>query len=379
MRILHLFLLLSFSTLISQETSEGKSTICLNMIVKNESAVIERCINSVKDIIDYWVIVDTGSTDGTQNLIKETLKDIPGELHEKPWVNFEHNRNEALRFAENKADYLLLIDADEKVVFSPDFTRPKLDLDYYFIQFEDKRLRFSKVFFINMHRDWQWIGTLHEKLSSETAKTSDTIPTMLCVRDTESSARSQDPLKYQKDAQILEDSLKKDPNNSRNVFYLAQSYLNAKESLKYYEQRAAMEGWDQETFWSLFMVAKIQEDLKFPFETIVDSYSKTFQYNCNRAEPLLYLSQFFIKNNQIVLAHSLAKLAATIPYPKEEGYIEPFVYDYASKYIQACTAHKLQNIEEATPLLKELHLKENLPDKIQKTIQTLLKDCLEKN
>src|SRR5574340_542399 len=94
-----------------------KKTICLNMIVKNESKVIERCLASVKPIIDTWVIVDTGSTDGTQAIVREFLKDIPGELHERPWVNFGHNRNEALELARGKADYLLLIDADDKLAY----------------------------------------------------------------------------------------------------------------------------------------------------------------------------------------------------------------------------------------------------------------------
>ena len=59
----------------STEEVQEKSqpTICLTMIVKNESQVIRRCIDSVKDYISYWVIVDTGSTDGTQDLIKEIM------------------------------------------------------------------------------------------------------------------------------------------------------------------------------------------------------------------------------------------------------------------------------------------------------------------
>ena len=48
-------------------------TICLNMIVKNESRVIKRCLESVKGFIDYWVIVDTGSEDGTQDMIKKII------------------------------------------------------------------------------------------------------------------------------------------------------------------------------------------------------------------------------------------------------------------------------------------------------------------
>ena len=75
------------------------------MIVKNESPVIEKCLASVKGMIDYWVIVDTGSTDGTQQIIKNFMKDVPGKLYERPWVNFAHNRNEALDLARNKTDY----------------------------------------------------------------------------------------------------------------------------------------------------------------------------------------------------------------------------------------------------------------------------------
>src|ERR1700722_13597203 len=85
--------------------TEAASQICLNMIVKNESHVIERCLASVKGIIDYWVIVDTGSTDGTQEIITNYLKDIPGELIERPWKNFGFNRTEALLLAREKGDY----------------------------------------------------------------------------------------------------------------------------------------------------------------------------------------------------------------------------------------------------------------------------------
>lgn len=76
------------------------------MIVKDEKNVIKRCLASVRDLIDYWVIVDTGSMDGTQEIIRDFLREIPGELHERPWVNFEHNRNGALELARHRADYL---------------------------------------------------------------------------------------------------------------------------------------------------------------------------------------------------------------------------------------------------------------------------------
>src|SRR5207253_8341109 len=100
-------------------------TICLVMIVKNEAAVIGRCLDSVKGIINHWVICDTGSTDGTQQVIEESLRGIPGQLEQVPWVDSGHNRTQALKFAKGKADYHLLIDADMTVTVHGEF-RDKL-------------------------------------------------------------------------------------------------------------------------------------------------------------------------------------------------------------------------------------------------------------
>src|SRR5579883_2825669 len=137
-----LFFCLIFCCLSIEAAAPSKRpTVCLNMIVKDESPVIERCLASVKKlgIIDYWVIVDTGSTDGTQKIIKKFMKDIPGKLYERPWKNFAHNRNEALALAKDKADYLLFIDADEQLSVSDNFTFPSLDEDCYLIDVKTEK------------------------------------------------------------------------------------------------------------------------------------------------------------------------------------------------------------------------------------------------
>src|SRR3990167_6567765 len=90
-----LFMLVSLSL---HAAAGVRSNVCLNMIVKNEAHVIERCLESVLPLIDSWVILDTGSTDGTQDVIRNFFaqRGIPGELFESPWVNFAHNRNQGL-------------------------------------------------------------------------------------------------------------------------------------------------------------------------------------------------------------------------------------------------------------------------------------------
>src|SRR5882724_2966701 len=95
--------------------------LCLNMIVKNEMANIERCLGAVADHITCWIIGDTGSTDGTQNFIKTFFasRNLPGELHSFPFKNFEQARNAALDCAYASplgCDYLLFADADMELV-----------------------------------------------------------------------------------------------------------------------------------------------------------------------------------------------------------------------------------------------------------------------
>lgn len=80
---------------ISTTTADAtRPTVALVMIVKDEAHIVTEAFDSVRGLIDSWCIVDTGSTDGTQELIRSYFAEagIPGELHEREWVDFAHNR-----------------------------------------------------------------------------------------------------------------------------------------------------------------------------------------------------------------------------------------------------------------------------------------------
>ena len=103
--------------------STSSRSICLNMIVKNEAPVIRRCLESVRPIIDYWVIVDTGSTDGTQDIIRDYLRDVPGELHERLGGISRITAPRRLSSA-RPGDYSLIIDADDALEIPQAFPFP---------------------------------------------------------------------------------------------------------------------------------------------------------------------------------------------------------------------------------------------------------------
>ncbi len=136
------------------------------MIVKNEAPVITRCLASVRPFIDHWVIVDTGSTDGTQDIVRDFLRGVPGSLHERPWRNFAHNRNEALELARPQADYVLFIDADEQLRVPEGFAWPALSADGYMFTCRMGDCEYLRNAMIAARVPWRWEGVLHEFLAA---------------------------------------------------------------------------------------------------------------------------------------------------------------------------------------------------------------------
>ena len=208
----------------------GRKTVCLSMIVKNEADVIERCLESVSKHIDYWVISDTGSTDNTKEIITDFFKkkNIPGTLLENAWVNFSHNRNISLNYAKDKADYILIIDADEEFIQDGKEEHfEDLTKDFYYIKSLFGNYEYYRVQLVNTNFHWQYDGVIHEYLHSDNAKTNSKLKGFYNLPRPE-GARSKDPNKYKKDALNFELALLDDPHNVRSWFYLAQSYKDAK-------------------------------------------------------------------------------------------------------------------------------------------------------
>ena len=364
---MHFFLLLlAFFLPLS---AEEKKTICLNMIVKNETKVITRCLASVKPIIDYWVIVDTGSTDGTQNLIKEYMKDIPGELHERPWKNFEHNRNEALEFAHEKADYLLIMDADDRLEYNASFSLPSLTQDAYLFWIKFGGMSYQRYQLISSKLPWKWEGVLHEALTCAVQPSSATLDGITYVVSCD-GARTQDPNKFRKDAAVLEAALKEQPDNTRYTFYLAQSYRDAGEyekSIAWYQKRVEQGGWDQEVFWSVLQIGLCQKALGKPDDIVIDSLLAAYRRRPHRPEPVYYLAEIYRHQGHYELAYSLIKLREVAPKPatKDILFYQDWCEEYGIPFELSISSYYVGKYQESLDLCDTLLAMKDLPNAIR--------------
>ncbi len=310
-------------------TGSGQ-TICLCMIVKNEDHVIRRCLESVLPAIDSWVIVDTGSTDGTQETIRSFLADVPGDLYQRPWVDFAHNRSESLAYAAGKADYLLVIDADEVLRYGENFIMPHLAVDSYDFEIRSGPVTYVKTQLLRESLQWRYEGVVHEYVTTDQPFTRERMPGLHTDRIPD-GARSRDPLTYRKDAVLLEGALLQEPDNARHMFYLAQSYVDAGElqlGIDRYRKRAAMGGWYEEVWSSLYQVARLTERTGGDWPEALEAYLLAFASHPHRAEPLYHIGLHYQANRQFALAHMFLSQALQIPLPQADIlFLEKSIYE----------------------------------------------------
>lgn len=347
--------------------------VCLNMIVKDEEKVIERCLSSVKDWIDYWVIVDTGSSDQTKSKIFNSLKNIPGELHDRPWVNFAWNRNEALSLAKTKADYLLFIDADDQLVVSQGFKKPIFVKDVYIAiqQDESRSIDTRCLLLAKSSLNWRWEGAAHESLLCPDVKSAELLQGVINLYGHDGN-RSQDPEKLQKVIQLLLDEQKKDPSNTKPVFYLASTYFSAKNyaaSKKMYEKRASMGGFEEEIFWSLYSIAKNEEFLGKDPNTVLNSLIRAHERRPARMEPIYDIISLYRKMDRVDLAYELAKKSydKKVP-PSDVIFVHSWIYEWGILWQYALCAIALNKKDEAAFAIEKLRAVSNLPDSLKSSI-----------
>ncbi|MGW3323397.1 glycosyltransferase [Streptomyces virginiae] len=345
-----------------------KATVCLNMIVKNEAPVIRRCLESVRPLIDTWVIVDTGSTDGTQEIIREFFGDLPGVLHERPWQGFGASRSEAIELARPGADYLLFLDADDVMEVQPGFRMPELTLDAYRLAVHHRPVVHWRPALVSTRLPWRYVGVLHEYLHCEGAYSSGALEgaNILIVGGGARGREGSEREKYLRDARILEQGLLEEPGNTRYAFYLAQSWRDAGEaakSLAAYDLRAGMGGFAEEAYCARLYAARLAARLDQPQAEVMDRYLRAHESRPTRAEALGDLARLCRAGSRWPLAYMFARQAVRIPRPDDTLFVEVDWYEWRALDELAVAAYwtgaYAESLECSERLLEEGKLPED--------------------
>ena len=346
--------------------------LSLAMIVKNESHVILECLNSVYKLIDYWVVVDTGSTDGTQDIIKKFFeeKGIPGELHEREWRGFGKSRTEALDLCKGKAEYAYMIDADDYL--QGEFKLPSGNkADSYALRLGREEFSWWRNQIFKLDADWEYVGVLHEYARSRNneqpiiAKLEGNY--RVVARTVGARNVGITPIeKYSKDAETLEKALIDEPDNIRYMFYLGQSYFDSQQwekAIEAYMRRAEKGGWGEEVYYALYRIAVAKAMLNRPWGEIMEAFLLAYNSRPIRAEPLYHIAQIYrTKFNMPAIAYMFAKAASDIPFPHGDILFVPdMIYNYAILDELAATAHAAGKFQLGYDVCRKLLIENKIP------------------
>jgi hypothetical protein len=330
--------------------ASSKPRICLNMIVKDEAHVIRRCLEKVRPFIDSWVIVDTGSTDDTREIIRQELAGIPGSLHQRPWKDFGTNRTEALQLArQSGAEYAFVIDADEEFQTRDGFSWPPLDADSYQLLQATGDNRFYRTQLMRLAMPWRYVGVLHEVATCQAARPPQRIEGASTYGHFDSARNKNAVEKYKADARVLEKALEHEPKNARYMYYLAQSYRDSHQNMQAehcYKRRAEMGGWEEEVWSSLYQIGLMRERLERPWTQILEAHLAAFNNRPTRAEPLVSLARYFRIKQIYGSALVFAKAALGMPKPNDILFLDSSSYEWRPLDEYAIASYWVGNCED---------------------------------
>lgn len=318
----------------------GKRVV-LNMIVRNEAKIIERCLKSLVKFIDFYDITDTGSTDGTPEIIENFMlaHGKAGDVRHIPFKSFGETRNAALEmcFGANEAvaksrlattaDYILLSDADMELVIEDPTIKTHLTEPAYSVIQKVGTLAYPNARLLRADQTKaRYARRTHEYLDTP-GTTTVPLEGIWFIDHGDGANR---PDKARRDAEMLKLDLADMPGDARSMYYLAQSYKEMgqlKEAIEWYDKRATAEGsWDEEAWHAAYQSAMCK--LAYgDTNGFVAGVWAAYERRPWRAEPLYHLARFYREKGQNEQCVAVVKVAEGIGYPKgDQLFIEEGVY-----------------------------------------------------
>jgi glycosyltransferase involved in cell wall biosynthesis len=352
------------------------------MIVKDESHIIHEVLQSTLPLIDTFCILDTGSTDNTIQIIEEFYQKagIQGEVIRGDWKGFGPSRSEALKLCDGKMDYILMIDADDLMVFPSDCkdflkrTLRQYAPNALVIQIKRGSVQYERVQMFKANDNWHYVGVLHEypTNNSKSNRMLNLPGEIFMVGRTLGNRSKQDGNKYLRDAEVLLEEVQKDPENERYVFYLAQSYRdggNIPEAIKWYKRRVEMGKWQEEQCVSAMNIAQLLKDKEWAW--------KAHFFNPKRSESLVQYAMYCRENR--LFTHDLLAMilyATTIPKPSNVLFVDNDIYDWRMWDELCIIAYFLGRKDIAKTAGSRLLMENKFPPEQRSRIETNLKASL---
>jgi tetratricopeptide (TPR) repeat protein len=339
--------------------------LALAMIVKNEAETIEQTLESVRSIIDTWYIIDTGSTDGTQERIQRALAGVPGVLADAPFVDFSHTRNAALRGAEAELaqlwarmggdieprGWVLMLSGTEVLVDGASeislVTMPAYaltPLTAYQVTLQLGNYQYQHVRLTRAGAGWAYKGRTHEVLQGDYSKLGTLDAKIVHYGRPGGEDKTE---RWKKDIDLLLADINEDinehPKNARPYFYLARTYeclQNWTNAANWYKRRLALGGWAEELYVSHLALGRIAANHNHDVLTARQHFLQALDLCPQRVEAAYELGVSYLADHNRVAAFTFARYAWDHQAPPVDAlFVELDMYLWKIADLVASTAY----------------------------------------
>ena len=308
---------------VKDRPSMAFATMC-----KNEEHCIGVTLAHAGKHCDYVVVADNGSTDNTFNVVRQffTESGLPGSWHVDSWEGYAINKTKMLSYVKDKTEYLLHLDADDRISEDFYFTHEDVGYDYYTMKLLRGSASWNATVIYKNDLIWRFIGTAHTiiKANKENLSQGNLTDRGHCNCDGIGS-RAFDPKKYWYDGERLTkqfwDCLVDDPEGllTRSVFYAGQSYMDYsvdggnEKALQWYRLYLRLKDtWIEEQYEAQMRLSRILMRLdnhKDRFDEIKNEMDKAIAIFGDRAEAYYFFGEYCGQQGKYELSYEYLKKA----------------------------------------------------------------------
>jgi glycosyltransferase involved in cell wall biosynthesis len=299
--------------------------LCLCSIVRDEESNVSAMLSSVVDVVDYVVIIDTGSKDKTVQVLTEILKHskIEYNLSYAEWIDFATNRNQCLELVPVFITHIVFLDADERLFLKvPNFKEALSNRDICMTSILNvsptgidvtkypKIYRFSKLI--------HYRGKVHEQpVFPDSFRVDESYDHVEIVHERDHRGRNEKFIRDLKvclnDVDVFLDS------PGRREYYIGQCYLNLGDphsAIIWFAKRLQIEIVcnDEERWHAGFMLGLCHFHTE-DFSTGISLLLKAYKDRPGRLEPLAFLVSFLTSQNKLPEAERIGRMMKNTSYP----------------------------------------------------------------